>query len=298
MARHPAETPLYRSRTVVIDGAPIHTADFGGTGTPVVLVHGLGGSHVNWLRLAPELAKRARIVAMDLPGFGLSPVGHGVRFEDQVRAVTSFIGTMFGGERPVVVGASMGGAISATVANLRPDLVRGVALVCPALPGLGFGSRAAVLPLRQALAFATALGPGGDRVLRARLLRSGPERAVRDLLSLTCADSSRIPEAIVAAHVALAAKRSGQPWYGTAFRDAGRSMPRALARGGPVETALRNLSVPGVWAHGERDRIVPCALARETPCSPTLRLEILEGIGHVPQLESPAALQSLIEPLL
>src|SRR5256712_14166815 len=63
-----------RSRTIDLDG-PVHYADFGGTGPTLVLVHGLGGSHVNWLAGAPVLARRARVLAVDPAGFGRTPLG-------------------------------------------------------------------------------------------------------------------------------------------------------------------------------------------------------------------------------
>src|SRR2546427_12801319 len=63
-----------RSRTIDLDG-PVHYADFGGTGPTLVLVHGLGGSHVNWLAGAPVLARRARGLAVGLVGFGRAPLG-------------------------------------------------------------------------------------------------------------------------------------------------------------------------------------------------------------------------------
>src|SRR3954447_18740405 len=67
------DDPHGTSRTIDIGGA-VHYVDFGGNpaGPPVVLVHGLGGSHLNWDLLAPLLTDSARVFALDLPGFGLS----------------------------------------------------------------------------------------------------------------------------------------------------------------------------------------------------------------------------------
>src|SRR5689334_13091156 len=64
---------LLTTRTVDI-GGPVHYVDFGGDpeGPTIVLVHGLGGSHLNWDLLAPLLTDSARVFALDLPGFGLS----------------------------------------------------------------------------------------------------------------------------------------------------------------------------------------------------------------------------------
>ena len=59
-----------------LDG-PVHYVDFGGpAGAPlVVCVHGLGGSHANWLAIAPQLARTHRVLALDLGGFGLTRGG-------------------------------------------------------------------------------------------------------------------------------------------------------------------------------------------------------------------------------
>ena len=53
------------SKTIDLAGETVHYADFGGEGPVIVLVHGLGGSHLNWLALAPLLARRGRVVALD-----------------------------------------------------------------------------------------------------------------------------------------------------------------------------------------------------------------------------------------
>src|SRR5690242_15670861 len=61
------------TRTVDVDG-PVRIAEWGDDGAPpLVLVHGLGGSLLDWLSVAPALARVHRVVALDLPGFGLSP---------------------------------------------------------------------------------------------------------------------------------------------------------------------------------------------------------------------------------
>src|SRR5688500_14578566 len=64
----PPPTTRFRLRTVDI-GGPVTYADFGGEGPTLVLLHGLGGNHLNWLPAAPMLAKHARVLAVDLLGF-------------------------------------------------------------------------------------------------------------------------------------------------------------------------------------------------------------------------------------
>ena len=94
-------------------------------GTPIVFVHGLGGSHLNWCLIGPELAAGRRAVALDLHGFGLTPgtratatVQRNTRLLD--RFVREVIGT------PVILaGNSMGGLISIMHTAAAPDTVAG-----------------------------------------------------------------------------------------------------------------------------------------------------------------------------
>jgi pimeloyl-ACP methyl ester carboxylesterase len=62
-----------RSTTLDVDGQ-IHVAEWGVGPVRTVLVHGLGGSHLNWMLVAPQLARHGRVLAPDLAGFGLTPV--------------------------------------------------------------------------------------------------------------------------------------------------------------------------------------------------------------------------------
>src|SRR6185369_5850332 len=76
---HPAPTSSGRyTETLmpshIVDlGGPVHYADFGDDGPPIVCIHGLSGSHVNWLAVGPALARSGRVLAPDLAGFGLTP---------------------------------------------------------------------------------------------------------------------------------------------------------------------------------------------------------------------------------
>ena len=82
-------------------------------GTPILFVHGLGGCWQNWLENIPHLARRHRVVALDLPGFGRSPLPTwSLAIESQGRVVLDFA-RQLGLERGAVVGNSMGGFVAA-----------------------------------------------------------------------------------------------------------------------------------------------------------------------------------------
>lgn len=117
-------------QSLTVDGVAVHSLE-GGTGKPVVFVHGLGGSSQDWASLLP-LVKRAgfQVYAMDLPGFGASakPTGRTYSVSEQARFVESFLETKHLAQVSIV-GASMGGWISATVALDAPQRVERLVLV-------------------------------------------------------------------------------------------------------------------------------------------------------------------------
>src|SRR5207244_1345774 len=94
------------------EGIPVHSIDHGGSGPILVLVHGLGGAAINWMTAGPILAERARVVAVDLAGFGRTPsLGRPTTVEANAELLVGFVSRVFAG--PVIlVGNSMGGMVS------------------------------------------------------------------------------------------------------------------------------------------------------------------------------------------
>lgn len=286
------------SRTFALAGMALHYADFGGTGPTVVLVHGLGGSHVNWLAVGPTLAESARVVAVDLPGFGLSgrnPGGGGNGLTVLGGALARFIDAM--SEGPVhLVGNSMGGALAILEGHARPARIASTLLVGPAVPPPP--GRPKVDP-RWMTTMLLACMPGGHELLRRRATRLGPERQVRELLELCCVDVSRVPPAIVEAHVALASRRAATPWIQHTFAQSARSLLRELMFGRRLRRALLEPGPPTLIVHGQRDRLVDVRASRAVvAANPLIALTELPDVGHVPQLEVPAAFLAIALPWL
>ena len=106
----------------------------GPDGTPAVYVHGLGGSSLNWTDLAAQLGTRAAGTAVDLPGFGRTRPPAGFDFTPAAHA-DALLCFLAGRNEPVhLLGNSLGGAIALSVAARRPELVRTLTLVSPAMP--------------------------------------------------------------------------------------------------------------------------------------------------------------------
>jgi len=274
-----------RSRTVDL-GGPVHFADFGGSGPTMVLVHGLGGSHLNWLAVGPALAARARVLAPDLAGFGRTPLaGRSAHVRANAQLLDRFIDAVAEGPA-TLIGNSMGGLLAMMEAERQPEKVTRLVLVGaaqPRPPGTRFD------PV-VALTFAAYAVPGlGEQFMRWRAARRGPEGLVRDTLQLVCADPGRVPAEVVAAHVALARDRMDRmPWGNQAFLEAARSIVFTLARRREVHAMIGRIAAPALLVQGTRDRLVSLAASRATAAlRPDWTLAVLEGIGHVPQLEAP-----------
>src|SRR3954462_2715401 len=123
------------SRWADLDG-PVHYVDFGGPadGPLVVCVHGLGGSHANWLPIAPPLAGPHRVLALDLGGFGLTRGGaRGTSVTANTGLLHRFL-TELAGEPAILLGNSMGGPDPAVEPAEPPEGVAGLAMLDPALP--------------------------------------------------------------------------------------------------------------------------------------------------------------------
>src|SRR5438067_3596336 len=101
-----------RHQTAHLLGGPVHYVDHGGQGPALLMIHGLGGSTLNWLDVAPGLAARNRVLAIDLVGFGLTPpAGRRSDVPTNLRLVDAFLREVVG-EPAVLVGNSMGGLLS------------------------------------------------------------------------------------------------------------------------------------------------------------------------------------------
>src|SRR5688500_13796314 len=99
-----------------------------GAGTPLVLIHGAGGSHRHWGYVLGPLARRARCLAVDLAGHGRSPGPPPATLAGHVDALERLLDEEQV-ERALLVGHSLGGAIGLALALARPERTLGLALV-------------------------------------------------------------------------------------------------------------------------------------------------------------------------
>jgi pimeloyl-ACP methyl ester carboxylesterase len=134
----------FEEREIVWRGTPLRYA-VGGEGSPLVLVHGLGGTIENWRALAPLLVARHRVLVPDLPGHGRSLALPEARDVDALADAVLAVAHSEGAEPAVWVGHSLGGLVSLRAAVRRPEALRAVVLAAAA--GIGSTSRAAYVAL-------------------------------------------------------------------------------------------------------------------------------------------------------
>jgi pimeloyl-ACP methyl ester carboxylesterase len=294
-----------RGYVTQLDG-PVHWIEFGSgqgpspdpglAGSPIVFVHGLGGSHLNWCLVGPQLAAGRRAVALDLHGFGLTS---GTRCTSTVQANTRLLDRFVRqvtGTPAILVGNSMGGLISVLQTASAPDTVAGLVLIDPALP----------LPPRRpdqqvATQFLLYMLPGlGDVYVRRALARRPPQLAVHQLIQLCFADPSRADPAMLKASIALAAERQAGlggdvPAHARSLLAASRSLMRVLSRRGAYWQMMAGIKVPVLLIGGDADRLVPVASMRQASArNPHWESVILSGVGHAPQLEVPDLVSAAI----
>ena len=281
-----------RHRVADIDG-PVHYIDFGGSGRPVLMVHGLGGNALNWMAVGPRVAETHRALAIDLAGFGQTPLfGRAATVGANAALVHDFIEHVVS-EPVMLMGNSMGGYISVVEAATHPGTVTSLVLVDPAVPGPHV-RRPEPLMLGAIAALSI---PGLAQTLLDRRLRAvGPEQLVKRTLALVCAEPSRVDPSIVDAHVRLTREREHLGRQNArAFIQASRSIgfrmadPRFWAR-------VAAVSAPTLVIHGSLDRLIPVSAARELQRRrPDWTLEVLDGVGHVPMMEAPDQFMDALE---
>jgi pimeloyl-ACP methyl ester carboxylesterase len=252
---------------------------------PALYVHGLGGSATNWTDLSGQLAGYLDGEAIDLPGFGRSgpPPRGDYSLRRQVRTVIKYLEQS--GRGPVhLFGNSMGGAISLRVAAERPDLVRTLTVISPAVPDLR------PQRLRAHPEFALLFLPGIGGLAVRRLEQTPIEQRVQATIEMCFADVSRYPPNRLAEAITEVQARAGMDWAGIALVRSLRALITSyLVPGGAGMWArMSRITAPTLVVWGRHDRLVSVDLApRVARTIPNSRLVIFPDSGHVTQMEDP-----------
>lgn len=271
----------------------VRTAPGGPGAEPALYVHGLGGASTNWTDLMHLLSPRLAGEAVDLPGFGHSdpPPDGDYSLETHIRAVTALLEQ----RGPVhLLGNSLGGAVATRIAADRPELVRTLTLVSPALPLL----RPRRLTDSQILLL---MLPGVTALARRRFSLLPAEQRSRRVLELCFHDLQRVPPERRLEAAAELRRRDGLGWSSEALVGSLRGLLATyLSYGGrTMWRAAARVQAPTLLVWGRHDRLVDVRVGyRAQQVFPDAALLVIGDGGHVSQLEHPETVARAVRDLL
>ncbi|MDW8041756.1 MAG: alpha/beta hydrolase [Nitrososphaerota archaeon] len=246
-----------------------------GRGSPVLLIHGWGSSSFTWRKNYSSLAEGFRVIAVDLPGFGLSErLREGCRLPWVTEHLLK-LAEVLGLGSLSVVGLSMGGVIASHLAATHPERVRELVLVNPSLR------------LRQI----------GRRPPSGRLIRSGPVAA---LLAAVLVNRYFVRRALRnAVWFKEVVDEEMVTGYYMSVKESGRTLLEAfdIIAGFDLKT-LETLKVPTLFILGERDRLVPAEANAELAGRMGSAVRTIPDAGHLVHEERPEMFNSVLKEYL
>ncbi len=236
-----------------------------GQGPDLVLLHGWGMNAAVWRGLPADLAIGHRLTAIELPGHGASPWDPATRgLDDWAQACLAAAPA-----RACWIGWSLGGLVALAAAGLAPERLSGLILLT-ATPRFG-----------QAADWPAAMAPATLARFHDDLL-ADPAGTLQRFLALQVKGSEAARETLRQLRLELAERPAPEP--------------RALAQGLDLlrEVDLRprlpDLACPSLWIYGERDTLVPAAVASDIAgLLPEARVQVIPRAAHAPFLSHPAA---------
>jgi pimeloyl-ACP methyl ester carboxylesterase len=274
----------------VIDGTPVNTIELGpengdSEAKPLVFVHGLSGSWPNWLEQLPAFAAEHRVITLDLPGFGHSPMPREtISISGYARMLDRLLDQLEI-DAAAVVGNSMGGFIGAELAIAFPQRVERLVLVSAA--GISThaprGSAQAIPVLRRLeriLIASTAWAASvSDTTMRRARLRDAA-------LGVVVRHPAKLPAALAAEQV----RGAGKPGFIQALQS---------IIDYEIRERLSKIACPTLIVWGERDRLINVRDADVfAELIPNSRKVVFEDTGHMSMLERPQEFNALLEEFL
>jgi len=266
-----------------IAGTEVNYLDIGEQGNlrPIVMLHGLGGQWQHWLENIPRFSRQRRVVAIDMPGFGLSEMPHEEVTIELYARVVAELSRRLDLAPVVVVGNSMGGYVAAELAIDYPQIVERLMLVSAA------GVSQADIAQRPLLAAAKAAG-----LVVTFNAAQLPLVARRPHLRHWALNVLLRHPSVIRSDMAYEGlmKGTGRPGFGPALR---------ACLNYDFRERLPQIGCPTLVVWGERDMIIPVSDAdRYVRLIPGARKRVLPDTGHLPMVERPPTFDALLEEFL
>ena len=249
-----------------INGAVVHFRDEGSrNGQPLVFINSLGTDFRIWDELVPDFVTQSRVVRYDKRGHGLSGLPSNAAsledFASDLAGLLEFLGL----SQAAIVGLSIGGLIAQELYRQRPDLVRAL-ILCDT---------------------AAKIGSEDMWAIRMTAIEAGGVASVADgVLERWFSAGYRTSRQQDFAGWRLMLARTDKAGYLAAC---------GALRAADLRPFCREIRVPTLCVVGEEDSSTPVALVRELAESIThARFEIVANAGHLPNLEQPRTISSLI----
>jgi pimeloyl-ACP methyl ester carboxylesterase len=273
-----------RLKTATIHGRTL-TFHEAGEGPVLLLIHGMAGTAENWRSVIEPLAMRHTVIAPDFPGHGASAPGGGDYSLGSLAAVLRDLLLTVGHERATLVGHSLGGGVAMQFSYQFPEMVERLVLVSSG--GLGPD----VSPILRAAAL-----PGADLFISATAAAGSRAGGLlgRGMSALGVRPTADVAE-VARGYASLADADRRKAFLATLRAVVGTEGQRIAA----LDRLYLAEGLPVLILWGDRDPIIPVAHAEAAHLAlPHSRLEVLDGVGHVPQLEEPGRFIAVLERFL
>jgi len=257
----------------------------GGTGPVLLLIHGMAGTCENWRDVIESLARHHTVIAPDLPGHGLSAGGPGDYSLGNLASGLRDLLLVLGHERATLVGHSLGGGIAMQFSYQFPEMVERLVLVSSG--GLGLE----VSPVLRAAAL-----PGADLFIAATATTGQKIGGAvgRGLSKIGMKPAADVAE-VARGYGSLAEPDRRKAFLATLRSVVGTEGQRVSA----TDRFYLAEAVPVLIVWGARDPIIPASHGEDAHRAlPGSKLEIFDGVGHLPQVEQPSRFITVLEDFL
>lgn len=280
---------------VKVGGLTLHHT-FGGRGSPILFIHGLGSSgYIEWRFNLPQLSRQHRVFAPDLPGYGRSDKPKAARYGIPyfARVVDRYMEER-GLRKAVIVGTSMGGRIALEIALAHPGRLAALVLV----NSLGLG-RPKIQPYYPMMLMPRV----GETLLHGlkHALRLTPPPMIRRFAARYIGAGDELERTMSDEYLGHMREMFAAEGYPAAYLATVRSIasPRSFFGDMDISKRLSQIKVPMLLIWGASDPLFPLEHAtRAHNAVPGSRLVVIQGAGHTPQAERPEEFNQQLESFL